>query len=189
MDFVLDLEKEGKKIQRINIGGGLSSSYSDAEEPEAFSYLKYRQQLEAKVPELFSGMSWHCNSKSLLLKSDFSQKESTKLSRNSVDPYSWKPAQHWPRSNMWKGGCQISSQSCTLTSDLTSSTPRFTNRKWGSTGSTWRTKPETCGKPDPDQNPSSTMSPDRSVSRFEIKIICNYFHNKNVWLFSGRFSG
>jgi len=56
MDFVKEIEAAtGRKLTSIDIGGGLSSTYKDSEEPEAFAYRKYRELLEEKTPELFSG--------------------------------------------------------------------------------------------------------------------------------------
>ena len=54
-DFVQELESFGVKIKIINIGGGLSSSYSDPEEPKEFSFAHYRKALEVEIPQLFSG--------------------------------------------------------------------------------------------------------------------------------------
>ena len=43
MDFVKEIEAAtGRKLISIDIGGGLSSTYKDSEEPEAFAYRKYR---------------------------------------------------------------------------------------------------------------------------------------------------
>ena len=43
MDFVKEIEAAtGRKLTAIDIGGGLSSTYKDSEEPEAFAYRKYR---------------------------------------------------------------------------------------------------------------------------------------------------
>jgi diaminopimelate decarboxylase len=56
MDFVLDLKKNhGINIKTINIGGGMSSSYTEPEEPTGYSFADYHQLLENQVPELFSG--------------------------------------------------------------------------------------------------------------------------------------
>ena len=56
MDFVYELENEiGRKLESIDIGGGLSTTYKDSNEPEQFAYKKYRQLLEEKTPQLFSG--------------------------------------------------------------------------------------------------------------------------------------
>lgn len=56
MDFVKEIEAAtGRKLTSIDIGGGLSSTYKDSEEPEAFAYRKYRDLLDEKTPELFSG--------------------------------------------------------------------------------------------------------------------------------------
>jgi diaminopimelate decarboxylase len=56
MDFVKDIESiTGRSLTTIDIGGGLSTSYKDPNEPEDFTYSRYRKLLEAKTPELFSG--------------------------------------------------------------------------------------------------------------------------------------
>ena len=55
MDFVHELEQLGVKIQTIDIGGGLSSSYDSPEEPAEFSFQAYKKALVSEVPELFSG--------------------------------------------------------------------------------------------------------------------------------------
>ena len=55
MDFISELEKTGIKIKTVNIGGGLSSSYTHATDPTEFTFQKYREVLEASVPQLFSG--------------------------------------------------------------------------------------------------------------------------------------
>ena len=56
MNFVDEIEKECKRdITTIDIGGGLSTSYTDVKEPDGFSYSLYRKQLDDVVPQLFSG--------------------------------------------------------------------------------------------------------------------------------------
>lgn len=56
MDFVEEIEAAtGRKLVSIDIGGGLSTTYKDSEEPEAFAYAKYRSLLDDKCPKLFSG--------------------------------------------------------------------------------------------------------------------------------------
>ena len=71
MDFVAVLEDRCPgQIKVMDIGGGLSTTYTEPEEPEEFSYQKYREQLNiqvdivfvsskhndvGQVPELFSG--------------------------------------------------------------------------------------------------------------------------------------
>ena len=74
MDFVKDLETSiGRKLECVDIGGGLSTTYKDSEEPDGFAYQRYllgkcyppntwnnffkryRSLLEEKTPELFSG--------------------------------------------------------------------------------------------------------------------------------------
>ena len=56
VDFVKAVESEcARKLETIDIGGGLSTTYVDADEPDHFRYALYRQQLDEKVPELFSG--------------------------------------------------------------------------------------------------------------------------------------
>ena len=50
MDFVKEIEAAtGRKLTSIDIGGGLSSTYKDSEEPEAFAYRKYRHIFFKKV--------------------------------------------------------------------------------------------------------------------------------------------
>merc|ERR1719234_3099267 len=39
----------------IDIGGGLSTTYIEKEEPKEFSYSEYRKRLEEVVPQLLSG--------------------------------------------------------------------------------------------------------------------------------------
>jgi len=56
MDFVAVLEEECPgQIKVVDIGGGLSTSYTEPQEPEEFTYQKYREQLNIEVPELFTG--------------------------------------------------------------------------------------------------------------------------------------
>jgi len=56
MDFVKEIESAtGRRLASIDIGGGLSSSYTSPEEPGEFTFLKYRKLLDNHVPELFSG--------------------------------------------------------------------------------------------------------------------------------------
>ena len=56
MSLVDDIEKDtNKNLVAIDIGGGLSTSYKDVNEPEEFSYKAYRRNLEEVVPQLFSG--------------------------------------------------------------------------------------------------------------------------------------
>lgn len=56
MDFVSSLESECPgQIRTLDIGGGLSTSYTDPTEPEQFTYKLYREQLKEKAPALFSG--------------------------------------------------------------------------------------------------------------------------------------
>ena len=56
MKFVGDVEKEcGRPLTTIDIGGGMSSSYTQAPEPEGFEFETYRKHLDKAVPELFSG--------------------------------------------------------------------------------------------------------------------------------------
>ena len=50
MDFVSVLEKRCPgQIKVVDIGGGLSTTYTEAQEPEEFSYQKYREQLNNEV--------------------------------------------------------------------------------------------------------------------------------------------
>lgn len=56
LDFVVDLEKaSGRRLEYIDIGGGLSTSYVQAPEPDEFSFQRYSQELRQAVPLLFSG--------------------------------------------------------------------------------------------------------------------------------------
>ena len=56
MDFVAELEgRIGRTLETIDIGGGLSTSYTDAFEPTGFEYATYKAQLLDLVPELFTG--------------------------------------------------------------------------------------------------------------------------------------
>ena len=56
MDFVTEVERAtGRQIETVDIGGGLSTSYTEPGEPEQFSYAAYRARLDEAVPELFSG--------------------------------------------------------------------------------------------------------------------------------------
>ena len=56
MDFVKEIESAtGRLLASIDIGGGLSSSYTTPEEPGEFTFHKYRKLLDENVPELFSG--------------------------------------------------------------------------------------------------------------------------------------
>jgi len=56
MDFVAVLEKRCPgQIKVVDIGGGLSTTYTETEEPEEFTYQKFRDQLNKEVPELFTG--------------------------------------------------------------------------------------------------------------------------------------
>lgn len=54
--MVAEIEKKtGRTLETVDIGGGLSTSYTDATEPKGFEYATYRQELNKLVPELFSG--------------------------------------------------------------------------------------------------------------------------------------
>jgi len=56
MAFVREVEQICPgQIKVVDIGGGLSSSYTEPGEPEEFSFKAYRQRLMEVVPELFSG--------------------------------------------------------------------------------------------------------------------------------------
>ena len=56
MDFIKDIESKcGDQIKAVDIGGGLSSSYTESADPAEFTYQKYRDFLNKEVPELFSG--------------------------------------------------------------------------------------------------------------------------------------
>jgi diaminopimelate decarboxylase len=45
----------GRSLLTVDIGGGLSTSYTEAAEPEEFAYAYYRKLLNEAVPELFTG--------------------------------------------------------------------------------------------------------------------------------------
>jgi len=56
MNLVSDIEKERPgQITTVDIGGGLSTTYTEEDEPEAFSYNKYRKEIEKSAPSLLSG--------------------------------------------------------------------------------------------------------------------------------------
>jgi len=56
MAFVKEIESTcQRKLKTIDIGGGLSTSYTDASEPKGFEFQTYRQQLQEAAPDLFSG--------------------------------------------------------------------------------------------------------------------------------------
>lgn len=56
MDFVGELEEAVPgQVKVVDIGGGLSTSYTENEEPKLFTYKRYRHLLSEQVPELFSG--------------------------------------------------------------------------------------------------------------------------------------
>jgi len=56
MDFVGEVEAlVPGQLAVIDIGGGLSSTYTESEEPEGFTYAEYRRALDKAVPNLFSG--------------------------------------------------------------------------------------------------------------------------------------
>ena len=56
MDFIKDIESKcGDQIKAVDIGGGLSSSYTESADPAEFTYQKYRDFLNKEVPDLFSG--------------------------------------------------------------------------------------------------------------------------------------
>ena len=56
VDFVLQIERDcGRALDTIDIGGGLSTTYLESEEPGQFDYGIYKKQLQERVPELFSG--------------------------------------------------------------------------------------------------------------------------------------
>ena len=49
-DFIKDIEaKCGDQIKVVDIGGGLSTSYTEQGEPEGFTFQKYRDQLNIEV--------------------------------------------------------------------------------------------------------------------------------------------
>ena len=50
LDFIRDIEaKCPGQIKVVDIGGGLSTSYTQREEPEGFTYQKYRDLLDKEV--------------------------------------------------------------------------------------------------------------------------------------------
>ena len=50
LDFIRDIEaKCPGQIKVVDIGGGLSTSYTQREEPEGFTYQKYRDLLDQEV--------------------------------------------------------------------------------------------------------------------------------------------
>ena len=56
VNFVKEIEKKsGRNLDTIDIGGGLSTSYTTPEELKGFEYMTYRKELDKAVPELFSG--------------------------------------------------------------------------------------------------------------------------------------
>jgi len=56
MDFIEVLEKEVPgQIKTLDIGGGLSTSYTQQEEPKEFTYQRYRDLLNKEAPSLFTG--------------------------------------------------------------------------------------------------------------------------------------
>jgi len=55
-DFIKDIEARcGDQIKIVDIGGGLSTSYTESEEPAEFTFQKYRDQLNIQAGELFTG--------------------------------------------------------------------------------------------------------------------------------------
>ena len=53
MDFVSVLEERCPgQIKVVDIGGGLSTTYTESEEPEEFGYQKYREQLTEEVGKI-----------------------------------------------------------------------------------------------------------------------------------------
>lgn len=56
MDFVAEIESVCPgQIKVIDIGGGLSTTYVEKEEPKEFTYKEYRRRLEEVVPGLLTG--------------------------------------------------------------------------------------------------------------------------------------
>lgn len=56
MEFIMVLEKEVPgQIKTLDIGGGLSTSYTQQDEPKEFTYQLYRDLLNKEAPSLFSG--------------------------------------------------------------------------------------------------------------------------------------
>eukprot|EP00088_Acartia_fossae_P005033 TRINITY_DN12200_c0_g1_i2.p1 TRINITY_DN12200_c0_g1~~TRINITY_DN12200_c0_g1_i2.p1 ORF type:complete len:439 (-),score=89.18 TRINITY_DN12200_c0_g1_i2:17-1309(-) len=54
--FIENLESQlPGQVKTVDIGGGLSTSYTENKEPDEFAYIKYREQLQQKIPVLFTG--------------------------------------------------------------------------------------------------------------------------------------
>ena len=50
VNFIKDIEAVcGDQIKVVDIGGGLSTSYTETEEPQGFTFQKYRDQLNIEV--------------------------------------------------------------------------------------------------------------------------------------------
>ena len=55
MDFVSEVEARcGRSLVTVDIGGGLSTSYAEADEPKEFAYKNYRKLLDQRVPGDFN---------------------------------------------------------------------------------------------------------------------------------------
>lgn len=75
MDLVKEIEaKCSRPLEIVDIGGGLSTTYKEEEEPKSFEYGKYRDELNQLVPELFTGQYRVITEfgRSLFLKAGFS---------------------------------------------------------------------------------------------------------------------
>ena len=99
MDFVTEVERAtGRQIETVDIGGGLSTSYTEPGEPEQFSYAAYRARLDEAVPELFSGKY-----REVVAKQDFSlisnQGQMAKMSHSSRITKSYFICQEHKNSN------------------------------------------------------------------------------------------
>ena len=56
VNLVQEIESvSGRDLKTVDIGGGLSTSYTAPVEPEESSYALYRAELENAAPELFTG--------------------------------------------------------------------------------------------------------------------------------------
>ncbi len=56
MDFVSEIESaSGRDLKTVDIGGGLSTTYTGDSEPDEFAYALYRRKLEQQAPALFTG--------------------------------------------------------------------------------------------------------------------------------------
>ena len=55
LDFIRDIEARCPgQIKVVDIGGGLSTSYTQREEPEGFTYQKYRDLLDKEADKIIN---------------------------------------------------------------------------------------------------------------------------------------